>query len=65
VCACHSDDSTIIGDHHGAILVQIRVLVHLELGFQLAYLTTILSNQFSKNLWVNSKSVEIWKWLAT
>jgi hypothetical protein len=42
----HPGHSTIFVDHHGAILVRNGALVHLEYGFQLAYLTTILSNQF-------------------
>jgi hypothetical protein len=65
VYTCHPDHSKIFGDHHGGILVQNGALVHFEYGFPLAYLTTILSNQFSKNLWVNSKLVEIWKKMPT
>jgi hypothetical protein len=29
VYACHPDHSTILEDHHGAIIVQSGVLVHL------------------------------------
>jgi hypothetical protein len=47
VCACHLDHSTIIGDHNGVILVQSGALMDLQQGVQVAYLTTILSNQFS------------------
>jgi hypothetical protein len=59
VCACHPGLSKIFGDHNGAIHVQSRALMDFPQGFQVAYLATILSNQFSYNLWINSKSVEI------
>jgi hypothetical protein len=52
------DHSTILGDHHEAILVQSGALMDWQQGFQVAYLTTILSNQFSKNIWINSKYME-------
>jgi hypothetical protein len=45
VCAYHPD-YTILGDHHGAILVRSGALMDLQQGFKLSYLTTILSNQF-------------------
>jgi hypothetical protein len=48
VCACHPDHSTIFEDHHGAILVQSGTWMDLQQGFQVAYLTTILSKQFPK-----------------
>jgi hypothetical protein len=47
VCACHPDHSTIFKDHHEAILVQSEALMELQQGFQVAYLATILSTQFS------------------
>jgi hypothetical protein len=47
VCASHPYHSTILGDHHGAILVQSPALMDLQQGFQVDYLTTIQSNQFS------------------
>jgi hypothetical protein len=47
VCAYHPDHSTIFGNDRGAILVQIEALTDLQQGFQVAYLATILSNQFS------------------
>jgi hypothetical protein len=46
VYACHPDHSTIFEYHHGAILVQSGALMDLHQGFQVAYLTTIQSNQF-------------------
>jgi hypothetical protein len=59
VYAYHPDHSTIFEDHHGVILVQSGAMMDLQQGFQVAYLTTIQSNQFSENLWINSKSMEI------
>jgi hypothetical protein len=62
VCAYHPDYSTIFGDHHAAILVQSGALMDLQQGFQLAYPTTILSNQFSRifgliqNPWICKRS---------
>jgi hypothetical protein len=47
VCAYHTDLITIFGDHHGENLVQSGALMNLPQGFQVAYLTIILSNQFS------------------
>jgi hypothetical protein len=46
VCAYNPDHSTIFGDHYGAILVQSGDLMDWQQGFQVAYLSTILSNQF-------------------
>jgi hypothetical protein len=59
MCACHPDHSTIFRDQHGAIIVQYGALMDLQQGFQVAYLTTFQSNQFSWNLLNNAKSVEI------
>jgi hypothetical protein len=39
--------STIFEDHHGVLLVQSEHLMDLQQGFQVAYLTTVQSNQFS------------------
>jgi hypothetical protein len=47
VCVCHPDHSIIFGYHRGAIHVQSGALMDLPHGFQVAYLTTIQSNQFS------------------
>jgi hypothetical protein len=47
VCAYYPDHSTIFGDHHGEIIVQSGALMDLQQGFQVAYLTTVQSNQFS------------------
>jgi hypothetical protein len=47
VCASHRDRSPILEDHNGAHLVQNEGLMDLQQGFQVAYLNTILSNQFS------------------
>jgi hypothetical protein len=44
VCACHPYHIKIIGDRHGAILVQSGALMDLQKGFQVAYLITIQSN---------------------
>jgi hypothetical protein len=41
------DHSAIFGYHHGAIPVQSVALMELQQGFQVAYLITIRSNQFS------------------
>jgi hypothetical protein len=40
VYACHSDNSPILKDHHGTLLVQSGTLVHLQSGVQVAYLTS-------------------------
>jgi hypothetical protein len=65
VCASHTDRSTILEDHNGALLVQNKAFMDLQQGFQAEYLTTTLSNQLSWNSWFNAKSVEILKKLPT
>jgi hypothetical protein len=47
MCTSQLDHSKILIDHHGVLLVQSGAWMDLEYGFQLAYLTTILSNHFS------------------
>jgi hypothetical protein len=39
--------STIFEDNHGVLLTQSGALMDLEQGYQVAYLATVQSNQFS------------------
>jgi hypothetical protein len=57
VCACHPDLSTIFGDQHGAILVPKWSFDGFATRVSSSFSSQILSNQFSWNLYINSKSV--------
>jgi hypothetical protein len=46
VCASHPNHIKILQDHNGALIVRNGALMDLQQVFQVAYLTTILSNQF-------------------